>query len=181
MSAQNPYLPPGAAVADVGGDEETGYQPVKLFSWRGRIGRARFIAYSVWGYLLCIPAVFIMTIITVMVGFPAVAALVGLLAFAPYAVFVGFASIQRSHDMGWNGWTTLLMLIPFAPLVWMTKGGTEGRNRYGLPPPPNPLSVKIGAWMMLVLTVGGLVLAVVAVEQYQKIAAGAKAAQQKAK
>ena len=172
MPASNPYLPPHAAVADVGHDEETGYQPVDLFSWRGRIGRARFIAYCAWGYLICIPAMFLLTMIVVTAGFPVEGIFVGLSVFLPYAVFVVFTCVQRSHDMGWSGWTTLLMLIPFASLVWMIKAGTAGRNRYGLPPPPNPLSVKIGAWMMLVVTVGSVLLLI---KQYD---AGAKKAQQ---
>jgi uncharacterized membrane protein YhaH (DUF805 family) len=178
MPASNPYQPPDAAVADVGTDVEAGWQPVDLFTWRGRIGRARFIAYSVWGYLLCIPAMFLLTMIAVMAGFPAAGIFVGLAVFLPYAVFVVFASIQRSHDMDWSGWTTLLMLIPFVPFVWMAKGGSAGRNRYGLPPPPNSLSVKIGAWMMLVLIVGGVLLAVAAVEFSRQVDAGAKKAQQ---
>ena len=178
MPASNPYQPPNAAVADVGIDEEAGQQPVDLFSWRGRIGRARFIAYCAWGYLLCIPAMFLLTMVAVITGFPAVAMFAGLTVFLPYAVFVGFASIQRSHDMDWSGWTALLMLIPFMPLFWMVKRGTAGRNRYGWPPPPNSLSVKIGAWMMLVLAVGGVLLAMVAVDTYDRVNAGAKKARQ---
>lgn len=179
MSTPNLYQPPTAAVADVGSDEEAGHQRVDLFSWRGRIGRARFIAYCAWGYLICIPAMFLLTMVAVIAGFPAEGILVGLSVFLPYAVFVGFACVQRSHDMGWSGWTTLLMLIPFASLIWMIKAGTAGRNRYGLPPPPNSRSVKIGAWMMLVLTVGGVLLAMVAIDTYEKANAGAKRAQQR--
>jgi uncharacterized membrane protein YhaH (DUF805 family) len=179
MSTPNPYQPPVAAVADVGNDAETGHQPVDLFSWRGRIGRARFIAYCAWGYLLCIPVMLLLTMVAMVAGFPEAGILVGLAVFLPYTVFVVFAGVQRSHDMDWSGWTILLMLIPFVPFIWMIKRGTAGRNRYGLPPPPNSLSVKIGAWMMLVLTVGGILLAVAAVQFSRQFDAGAKKAQQK--
>ena len=42
MSTLNPYVAPRAAVADA--PEQ--YQPVKVFSVSGRIGRARYIAYT---------------------------------------------------------------------------------------------------------------------------------------
>lgn len=174
MNNANPYLPPVAAVADVA-EDEAGTQAIQLFSWRGRIGRVRFIAYSVWGYLLCVLGAFLTSFIVGALGFPRTAAFIGLAALLPYLVFIGFISVQRSHDMGWNGWTTLLMIIPFVPLIWMIKAGTTGRNAYGLPPPPNSLSVKIGAWMMLVLVVLGIAAAAVAVTTYQSIAERAKA------
>jgi uncharacterized membrane protein YhaH (DUF805 family) len=177
----NPYLPPGAAVADVGLGEEAGHQPIQLFSWRGRIGRARFIAYSVWGYLLTIVVLFVLGMVASMFGNPLIGLVVGLVGVIPYALLIGFASVQRSHDMGWSGWSTLLMLIPFVGLVWVIKGGTPGRNPYGLPPPPNPLSVVIGAWLMLVLFIGGIALAAYSVSMFNEINAGAKAALQNAK
>src|SRR5439155_12262295 len=44
MSAVNPYMPPRAQVADVL-DPASEYQPVKIFSWRVRMGRVRYVAY----------------------------------------------------------------------------------------------------------------------------------------
>ncbi len=181
MSETNPYLPPTAAVADVGTGEGMRWQPVKLFTFRGRIGRARFIAYSVWGYLIAIAAAFVLSMVTAMLAQPLLGLALGLAGLIPYAVMMGFASVQRSHDMGWNGWTTLLLLVPFVGLLWMFKGGTPGANRYGLPPPPNPLSVKIGAWLMLVMIVGGVVLAAVAVPMYNDLNASARAARERAR
>ena len=180
MPPTNPYLPPGAAVADVGNDEEAGWQPVKLFSWHGRIGRARFIAYSVWGYLITIVAAFVLNMAFLIMGQSLWGMALGLAGLVPYFVLIGFASVQRSHDMGWTGWTTLLMIIPFAVLVWMFKGGDAGANHYGLPPPPNTLSVKIGAWLMPALFIGMIVLSAVSISMYNDVNARAKAAQQRA-
>ena len=66
------------------------------------------------------------------------------IAVIPYLVFYVLAAIQRTHDMDWSAWMLLLALIPFVALIWVFKPGTRGANRFGAPPPPNGLGVKIG-------------------------------------
>ena len=157
--AVNPYAAPGAAVADVY-DDNAAVQPVKLFSAKGRIGRLRFLAYMLYSYLLCILA---SAVLGGIIGFMGKGSAAGILvatglALIPYFIFYVLAAIQRSHDMDWSGWMLFLGLIPLVGLIWVFKAGTPGPNRFGAPPPPNNLAIQIGAWLMPVITVAGLVI-----------------------
>ncbi|MEO7243218.1 MAG: DUF805 domain-containing protein [Variovorax sp.] len=170
----NPYAAPGALVADVYGEDDDAVQPVKIFSLRGRIGRLRFIAYLFYAGLVSAAA---MAVIAALFGAAfmtmagggdggdgnAVPAVFWVLYFAyliVYFVFYVFVSVQRAHDMGWNGWTALLTIIPLVVLLWMIIPGTDGRNRHGPRPPPNSIGVLIGAWLTLGLTILGIVAAI---------------------
>src|SRR5438034_7410941 len=111
MSAVNPYMPPRAQVADVL-DPASEYQPVKIFSWRGRIGRLRYLAYSALGYFAMFVAAMVLGIVAAVSAQPAFVALIPLLVTVPYFAFLVMLSVQRSHDMGWSGWSTLLLIVP---------------------------------------------------------------------
>lgn len=171
----NPYAAPRAAVADVyDSGEET--QAVKWFSARGRVGRLRYLARSVVGYLAFVVGFFALSMIAGLVKSSSLAMAVSVLSFIPYMVFIILLSIQRSHDMGWSGWTILIALIPFVGLIWIFKSGTQGNNNFGAPPPPNTLLVKIGAFVFPALFVVGIVAAI-ALPAYQDYVKRAKAAQ----
>ncbi|MGZ5193800.1 MAG: DUF805 domain-containing protein [Ramlibacter sp.] len=176
-AAVNPYAPPEAAVADVG-DAPAQTGPVNPFSWRGRIGRVRYLAYLMYSYLAVAAASFALAFVFAAVGLGSVAAIVPAAVLVPYAVYWLIITIQRSHDMGWNGWTSLLVLIPFVGFIWLFKAGTPERNRYGLPPPPNTTGVTVGAWLMPIVFVIGI-LAAIAIPVYQTYVMRAKAEQMK--
>lgn len=164
----NPYAAPRAAVADVyQGDADV--QPVKLWSAKGRIGRARFLAYTLYSYVLFIIAAFVLGLLIGVAGLgSSEGAIIGLTVVLaiPYLVFYVLTGIQRSHDMDWSGWMLFLALIPLVALIWVFKSGTEGSNRFGAPPPPNGIGVLIGAWLLPALMVIGIVAAV-ALPSYQ--------------
>lgn len=172
MSVANPYQPPRADVADVRSSLAS-YQPVKFWSRQGRVSRLQYLGYLMGGYLLTIAAAVLLGGIAGALGFPKAAAFVGFVALVPYFVFSIIMLIQRTHDMGWSGWTALLALIPFAALVWMFKAGTPGENRFGAPPPPNTTSVKLLSFTPLVIGI----LAALALPAYQDYVQRAKAAQ----
>src|SRR4051812_35414766 len=102
--AMNPYAAPKAVVADVD-DNEVGVQPVKLFSAKGRVGRLRYLAYGLVGYLIMLVAAFVVGLLAAAIGKAQLAGIFGMLAAIPYLVFIVLLTIQRSHDMGWTGWT----------------------------------------------------------------------------
>jgi uncharacterized membrane protein YhaH (DUF805 family) len=181
--AMNPYAAPNAIVADRYEVDDT-FQPVKLFSARGRIGRLRYLANAVGAYLVMIAAVLAVSLVAGGVAggtghadaATTLGGAIGVLLSIPYLVFLVLKLIQRTHDMDWNGWTTLLAFIPLVGLIWIFKGGTQGANRYGPPPPPNTTLVKIGGLIVPVIAGIGIVAAV-ALPAYQQYVQRAKAAQ----
>lgn len=163
MDTGNPYAPPRAGVADVvDAGAARQYQPVQVFSAKGRIGRLRLMAY-------CTSALFVVRIIegalfAALAGYGGIRAS-GILplfwmALAVYVFFFIIWMIQRAHDMDWSGWSVLLAFIPLAGLIFLFKPGSEGGNRYGLPPPPNGLGVKILGSLFPVMMALGIAAAI---------------------
>lgn len=175
MSAVNPYNPPLAEVADVH-VAPSSYGPLKLWSAAGRIGRLRYLAWTMGASLIMMLVIGVMTAaLAPMMGADgaAVAMVVG---YLPMLVFIVLALIQRTHDMGWSGWMCLLAFVPLVGLIWVFKAGTPGANAYGAPPPPNTTGVKVLAWVMPALVIIGM-LAAIALPAYSDYAKRARAAQ----
>jgi uncharacterized membrane protein YhaH (DUF805 family) len=175
MSTANPYAPPRAPVADVN-RSRANYQPVKFFSSQGRVGRLRYLAHTMVGYLLFGIAVFAVSMLLGALGFPKLAVAATIVVLVPYLIFVAMKTIQRSHDMDWSGWTSLLAFIPLIGLIWIFKGGTADSNSYGEPPPPNNRSVTIIVTGLVAVVLIGI-LAAIALPAYQQYTVRAKAAQ----
>jgi uncharacterized membrane protein YhaH (DUF805 family) len=173
MSTANPYQPPRAAVEDVKGRSSGQYQPVKMWSSQGRIGRLRYLGNLMGGYLVMGLAA---GVLGTLAG-PRGGGALSLLVVIPYLVFSVLKIIQRSHDMDWSGWSAFLAFIPLVGLVWTFKAGSTGENRYGAPPPPNTTGVKVLALVLPIVAVIGI-LAAVALPQYAKYTQRAKALQQ---
>jgi uncharacterized membrane protein YhaH (DUF805 family) len=148
MSTQNPYVAPRAAVDDA--PEE--YQPVKVFSVSGRIGRARYIAYTLGISLL----------LGIIGG--ALSAAIGevaiYIAYAAIFVISIMLTIQRSHDFNSTGWLAILGLVPLVNLIFWFIPGTDGQNRFGAKTPPNGVLTLIAVWIIPVMFVVGIVAAV---------------------
>jgi len=180
MSAVNPYMPPRADVADIV-DENAEFQEPNILSWRGRIGRLRYMAYVSGAYLLF--AVF-MGIVAAATGVSFGRNGGSAVLWSGILVFVAFtfmAAIQRAHDLDWSGWSVLLMFVPFVgaimALIWLFKSGTDGANRFGPPPTPNTWGVRILGCLMPALFVIGI-LAAIALPAYQQYTKRAHAAEQ---
>jgi uncharacterized membrane protein YhaH (DUF805 family) len=159
MSTPNPFAPPVAHVRDI--DEGQVFQPVKIFSIAGRMGRLRYLAYTFGTWLLLS---FVGGAIAGGLGAATnssgvVGAMMIVIYVAMIVLNVMFL-IQRSHDMDLSGWFGLLTLIPLVVLYWIFKGGTPGPNRFGAPPPPNTLGVKILAWILPAIMIIGIIAAV---------------------
>jgi uncharacterized membrane protein YhaH (DUF805 family) len=152
--SNNPYAAPKAAVSDIEVAQE--YQEIRMWSPSGRIGRLRYLAYSTGAYLLAGVTIGLLgTILD-----PSLAGVVLVVAYVVAVVFVIIATIKRSHDMDWNGWTCLLTIIPLVALIWVFKPGSEGANGYGAPPPPNTTGVKILGLLLPILAVVGVIAAI---------------------
>jgi len=183
MVSSNPYTPPQAAVADVVGAHDGTFQEMKVWAWRGRIGRLRFLAYGAVAYLVYMVLAIAIGLAVGMSGADAAGfGLVDVVVWGlmiPYLVFGASVTIRRSHDMGWSGWMSVLALIPLVGLVWLFKGGTPGANAYGAPPPPNTVGVKIAAFGVFGAVVVFGIVAAIAIPAYQQyVQRAAQAAQQ---
>lgn len=177
METANPYAPPQASVRDIGATPAQ-FQTVNVWSFKGRIGRLRFLAYSMVAYLVLMLVSAILAGLGAVMKMPGFVAFLPLLFIVPYVAVFALLTIQRSHDMDWSGWASLLAFIPIVGLIWIFRGGTAGENRFGAPPPPNTIWVKIGA-SILPLTVVVGILAAVTLPAYQQYVMRAKAAQVK--
>ncbi|KPG78247.1 DUF805 domain-containing protein [Pseudomonas sp. RIT-PI-o] len=162
----SPYAPPRANV----GESLPAFATLKPFSVEGRIGRLRFLAWTMVLSLVALPIVGVFALIAL--GLVSGDSTTGLIFGGILAVFlfIGFIivsilfSVQRLHDIGWSGWLWLLNLVPFVgsffPLVIMVVPGNTGANRYGPPPPPNSTAVKVlcSLWIVFfaLIFAGGL-------------------------
>ncbi|MBT2341433.1 MULTISPECIES: DUF805 domain-containing protein [Pseudomonas] len=156
----SPYAPPRAHV----GENLPAYSTLKPFSFEGRIGRLRYLAWTMVLTLAMLPVVgvafwfglswlFDSSSLAAMI----IGGLVGGVVFLCFAFVSIQFSVQRLHDIGWSGWLWLLNLVPFVnsvfPLVLLCTPGNDGANRYGPPPPPNSKAVKVLSWLWVVLIV----------------------------
>lgn len=156
--ATTPYATPKAAVAE----NLPEFSELKPFTTDGRIGRLRYLAWSLVLMLACLP------LFGIAGGFMLASEVLGgiLIAVAGIAVaVVGIMfGVQRLHDIGWSGWLLLVTLVPvvggvFSLLMFIIPGSTEA-NRFGPPPPPNSKAVTILAFSWIVIIVLGIVAAI---------------------
>ncbi|WP_448109524.1 DUF805 domain-containing protein [Pseudomonas azerbaijanoccidentalis] len=163
---ESPYAPPQARV----GESLPEFATLKPFGVEGRIGRLRFLAWSMVLSLITIAVVAVFALVGLaLVSSDSTAGLIvgGILAFflcLGFLIVSIMISVQRLHDIGWSGWLWLLNLVPFVgsffPLVMLAMPGTNVANRYGAPPPPNNTAVKVlsSLWVVLIalMIVGAL-------------------------
>jgi uncharacterized membrane protein YhaH (DUF805 family) len=164
---QNPYGAPRAAV----GDAAEEFQPVRILAVSGRIGRARYVVYSI---VLTMLIMFLVGIASAFLG-PAGIALMAL-AYIAVIVLSIMLTIQRSHDFNMTGWFSLLALVPLVNIIFWFIPGTDGPNRFGAKTPPNSALVLIGLWIMPLVFVGGIIAAV-SIPAYQEYAKRAQTQQ----
>jgi uncharacterized membrane protein YhaH (DUF805 family) len=167
MATVNPYRAPTAAVADAGEQ----FQPVRIFAVSGRIGRARYIAYSMG---LSFLIMFIAGLLAAFAG--AVGAILAIVAYVGALVLMFMLTIQRAHDFDTNGWLALVALIPLVNFIFWFIPGTDGENRFGGKTPPNSTLVIIGMLLIPIVFVGGI-LAAIAIPAYQDYVKRAQAKQ----
>ena len=173
MQPTSPYAPPQGELVD----ELDTFGTIKVLSASGRIGRLRYISYSLG---IAILAMLVMRLILVAVATsipadvvkPIILGIVGLTYLGVIVVNV-LLTIQRCHDFNVTGWLSLILLIPFAPLLFWVIPGTKGANDYGAQPPPNGWTSVIAVGLIFLLVIG--ILAAIAIPAYQDYVARAHA------
>ena len=159
MQTADPYRAPLARVAD---PAAAGVGSVNIWSAKGRLGRIRYIAYSV-GLALLINV--ISSFLTAFVGGGpgAVIMVIGMAA----GLFVhGLLSVQRAHDFNASGWMAILAFIPLLNFLFWIVPGTDGDNRYGARTPPNSALAVVFASIIPAVMIAGIVAAI-AIPAYQ--------------
>jgi Tfp pilus assembly major pilin PilA/uncharacterized membrane protein YhaH (DUF805 family) len=160
MENRNPYAAPRTNVSRPQGAEE--YGEIRIFSAQGRLGRARYIGYSVGlSFLISL----VLGIAVAAAGEPA-GVLVAIAGYLLLVVVSVLLTIQRAHDMNPSGWLAVLWLVPLVNLLFWFVPGTQGENRYGKQPPPNTAGVIILACVVPLVGIVGI-LAAIAIPAYQ--------------
>jgi uncharacterized membrane protein YhaH (DUF805 family) len=171
---RNPYAAPQTNVTP-GESTVEEYGGVKLFGVSGRIGRVRYIAYSIALSVLVLIGTGMLAIAVAVVDETAAIGVLLIGYLATYAIQF-LPGIQRSHDVNVSGWLSLITLVPFGPLVFWFVPGTRGENNYGPQPPPNGVGVIVVACLVPLTFVGGI-LAAIAIPAYDDYTTRAQVAE----
>lgn len=151
---RTPYAPPRANI-----DAHAGQvAELKVMSFNGRIGRMRYLAWSLvlmFAFSVLVAALSLVSVLSeTLGGILIIGASIGMLVIS---VQIG---VQRLHDMGWTGWLWLLSLVPIVNsvfwIIMLVVPGTVGSNRFGPEPPANSVAVNVLAGLFLLLLIGGL-------------------------
>ncbi len=151
---------------------------MKFFSFSGRIGRLRYLAYNVLISICIFAVLLVFGIIAAVIGGGSGAETLGaafviffVILYAVAMVFSFSTIIRRLHDYDWTGWALLLLIIPLANIVialmLLFMPGTSGTNRFGKRPPKNGAGVIVGAVSIPVLMVLFVFIAAMAIPGYQ--------------
>jgi uncharacterized membrane protein YhaH (DUF805 family) len=177
MSTNTPYNPPKSAVADMAHE----FGELKVFSAKGRIGRVRYLGWSMGFTMLALVVLFAAMGAAAATAGQGLAMAIYFIGLIPMTVISAFFVIQRLHDLDKSGWLFLLMLVPlvglFFTLYIIFAPGSQGANRYGNPPPPNSTGVLVLAWLVPVMMVVIGILAAMAIPAYQSYVQKAQEAQ----
>lgn len=154
----SPYATPKATI-EQGLDEVA---ELSIWGVEGRLGRMRFIAWSLVLMLAMAPAMLFGTLImqfSMMLG----GFLLLVMALLVTVVAIQF-SIKRLHDIGWSGWLLLISFVPVLgsifQLLILVLPGSSSSNRYGAPPPANSTAIKVLFWLWVIFLLSAVLLAV---------------------
>jgi uncharacterized membrane protein YhaH (DUF805 family) len=165
----NPYRAPAAAVAYSAAE----FQEARLFAVSGRIGRVRYIGYTIGVWLA---GSMIAGGLGALGKFGAV---LGMLVYLAMIVLMFTLAIQRSHDFNTTGWLALLVLVPLVNFIFWFIPGTDGENDYGPPTPPNSTLTIVLVLVAPILIIA--ILAAIALPAYNDYVKRAKAMQMQKK
>lgn len=174
----NPYEAPGAELSDYDDNERDSVFELNIFSANGRIGRVRYLAYGVgFGSLF-----YVVLMVAAVLGHAIGNIVYILMALVALACYVGIIylnvmlTIKRCHDFNSSGWLTLLALVPLVNLLFVFIPGSPGENRYGRRTPPNTTLNIMGACVIPIIAIIGI-LAAIALPAYQDYTRRAHAVQ----
>jgi len=158
---KNPYATP-ASKLDL--EAEHDYYEPKLFTFTGRIGRLRYLAYSM---VSVFSLVLFFSLLTVLITFinqdyvPMFTVSIGAFVYLFMFVLSIMYAKRRLNDLNRSGWWFLLFLVPIANLLLTLYiiffPGSSENNDYGPMPIENSLIVKIFGLVFPVLFIVSIV------------------------
>ena len=166
----NPYQTPAAKVADQGPEQ---FSEVRVFASAGRLGRVRYIGYSVGLTLVFYALIALGAGLGAAIDIELLGAVIAVAGGIGMLIVGVMLTIQRCHDFDVSGWLSLLLIVPLAPLLFWIIPGTKGPNRFGNPTPPNSTGVVVLALVLPLLFLVGIVAAI-AIPAYQGYAERAR-------
>lgn len=177
LNLSNPYNAPTADLSQVAEHGQT-YSP-ELLTVHGRIGRFRYLAYT---FLLTIVATIVLGLAAVLLGLISpMLAMLSLILVIPVVAVSFIMAKRRFNDFDRSGWWVLLSFVPviglIVSLVLVFYPGDKGTNDFGLPPEENSTAVKVGAWIVIVLMIGGIIAGIASIPYYTEYIEKVKAAQ----
>ena len=168
MSATaNPYTAPDAELET--GAEANFYSPT-IFSFKGRIGRMRYLVYGMGIMMLFSMVAGVLAAVMIPasgaggegVGIVGMAFLA--LIYAGVLVVAVMFGKRRLNDLNRSGWWYLLTFVPVAniglAIYILFFPGTDGPNNFGPAPAPNSTAVKVVGWLVVALFVLSIVAAI---------------------
>lgn len=162
MTTANPYAAPNATDF---ADNTAGYSP-EVFSFSGRIGRLRYLAYGMaWNLCIGLVGSLLIGVLAAVAGNVAGMVVVGsALIYIAFLVPTFAMTVRRLNDLNVSGWLSLLMLVPLVNFVLMLflvfAPGTQGLNKYGPAPGPNSGLVVVAALVLPLIFIVGILAAV---------------------
>ncbi len=172
--ASNQYAPPVANVQDVAPTAAPG--ELRYFSAKGRIGRLRYLAYTIGASLIHSVVSGALTAALGAAAGQTAGTVVMVTSFVVLMWFTVLCGIKRCHDLDMSGWWSLTLIVPLITLMWIFVPGSKGANRFGPPPPPNTTGVRILAFLLPVVCIIGIVAAIT-IPAYNSYVVKARAAQ----
>lgn len=169
----NPYQTPSASIDPLPSVVAT-YNQSKWYHCSGRIGRLRYLTYKLLMSFLMYAALFLIFIALTDNAGPSDASAWWMIAISlPLLPIFFYTSIvyprRRLHDLDQSGWVLLITFVPLVNVIFylylIFARGSEGSNRFGAPPRPNRAVHYIGAFLMPILMIIGI-LTVIALPAY---------------
>ena len=162
-TAADPYRAPVAPVADQASSEVS---TINIWSPKGRLGRVRYIGYSIGiGMLINFLAGLVTGLAGASMGTGA-SLVVMAAAMIAGVVIHAILSVQRAHDFNTTGWVATLAFVPLLNFLFWFIPGTDGQNRFGHKTPPNSKTAVALACIIPAVMFAGI-LAAIAIPAYQ--------------
>lgn len=181
----NPYQSHATTIAE---DLED-YNEEPFYSRHGRIGRIRYLSYSVLLWLATMAILAVLGIIyAVFIGLGSdvliaiISTIIVVVYFAGSLVITFLPAVRRLNDLNRTGWLSLLLFVPFLNfLLWLYlifAPGDEDSNDYGAPAlPPTTMHTVLALLLPLLLIAALGIIAAVALPAYQDYVIRAQMAQ----